>query len=111
MKNKYIDQEDEFLIDEDKAKPTTKQDNELFNDNSYVVHDLLVVKRIELPKKGEDWEILQNKKSILRIKGIRFSKKERQFLRTANGFQFIMAAYKKGAKSISDFKREIKKCI
>ena len=111
MKNKYINEQDEFFVDEDKAKHLSKQDNELFNENSYVVHDMVGIKRNSLPHDGEEWEILLNKKPVLVLKGIRFSKKEREFFRKPDGMKFLIDGYKQGWKTASEFKKQIKKCL
>lgn len=112
MKDKYNFDDEEFSIDEDKTGKLNigylKQETELFDDNSYTPYDLISVRRINLPKNGEDWEILKNKKVILVLKGIRFTKKEKDYLRTVDGIQFIMNGFKCGWNSTSEFKRQIK---
>jgi len=111
MNNKYLDQADEFLIDEEKYKAISKQDGELFDEKSYVEHDLINVRRNSLPRNGVNWEILKNKKSVLVLKGVRFSKKERIFLEKPEGLLFLISEYKNGCKNTSQFKRKIKKCM
>jgi hypothetical protein len=107
MKNKYLDQNDEFHIGEEKTRPISKIDGELFDDKSYILHDLINVRRL----KGSNWEVLKNKKSAIIIKGYRFSKKELNFLNKPEGILFIINTYKSGAKSVSDFKKAIAKCV
>jgi len=112
MKNsKYLDQSDEFLIDDGKQKAISKQDGELFDEKSYIPHDIINVRRNNLPRNGIEWEILINKKSVLTLKGIRFSKKERKFLETPDGLLYIMQGYRSGMKNTSAFKKNLgKKC-
>lgn len=112
--NKYVDETDEFFIDEQKNKSggnILRQDSELFDDNSYIPHELLSVKRVSLPKSGEDWEIIRDKKVVFTLKGVRFAKKEKEFFKTANGILFIMNGYKAGWRTIAEFKRQVKKCL
>jgi len=110
---KYVDEKDEFFIDAEKVSKlhTLRQETELFDDDSYVPHDIITVKRVELPKAGEDWEIFKNKQPVFMLKGIRFTKGEREFLRSVKGVLFIINGYKDGWKTISEFKRQIKKSM
>lgn len=111
MNNKYLDQADEFLIDEEKHKAISKQDGELFDEKSYIPHDMINVRRNRLPRNGVEWEVLVNKKSVLVLKGIRFSKKEIKFLETPEGLLYIMAGYRSGLKNTSAFKKSLgKRC-
>lgn len=113
MTQRYVDEADEFFIEEEKVSKinSLRQETELFDDDSYIPHDLITVKRIELPKSGEDWEILRNKQTVLTLRGIRFTKKERAFFHNPNGILFIINGYKQGWKSVSEFKRQVKKCL
>lgn len=110
INNKYVDEKDDFFMEEP-AKNLSgilRNDFELFDEDKYVPNDVLTVKRVSLPKNGENWDILKNKKKVLTIKGIRFSKKERSFLRTPEGIFFLLNGYKAGWRSVSEFKRRIK---
>jgi hypothetical protein len=110
-KDRYATDEDEYCLDENKFSRTNlRQDTELFDEDECVVHDLVGVRWVPLSK-GEDWEITKNRRNVLVLKGVRFSKKERDFLRTAAGMSFIVGGYKQGWKSISEFKRQVKKCL
>lgn len=113
-KDKYSSiNEDEYNIDEEKFKGGNlgflRQETELFDDGSYIVHELINARRIELSRGGEDWEILKDKKPVLTLKGVRFTKKERAYLRSVEGMLFIVNGYKLGWKSVSEFKRQLKK--
>lgn len=102
---------DEYGVGEKKFGSSIKmrQDTDFFDEDSYIPHELIGVKYVELPKKsGEDWEIVKDKITVLVVKGVRFSKKERIFLRTPNGMSFLINGYKRGWKTISEFKRQIK---
>jgi|SRR3990172_6419492 len=83
-------------------------DHELFKDEDNIKQKLINVKRVNL-RKGEDWEILEDGKVVLLLKGIRFTKPEKDFLRTLDGMKFLISGYKNGIKSVVKFKQEIKK--
>lgn len=107
---KVIDEE-EYNIEEEKYRSATgllRQESEFYDEESNVVHELISVKRVRLPKNGEDWQIHKDKKPILILKGARFTSKERDFLRSIDGVKFILSGFKAGWRSISEFKRQIK---
>lgn len=113
MKDKDLE-EDDYSLDEDSVKAGTslRQDNELFDEESYKPGTLISVKRhVFSSSKEEDWGIYSDKTCVMNLKGSRFSKKEKEFLRTVNGVNFIISGYKSGWKNISEFKRMIKKSM
>ena len=112
IQQQYVDEQDDFFVSEEKSSKITnnsRQETELFDEEKYVEHDIINVKYIELPRGGEDWEILKNKKLIFTIKGVRLTKKEKIFLRTADGMLFLISTYKNGCKSVLELKRKLKK--
>ena len=113
MKQRYVDESDDFFIEEDKPSNSLslRQDSGLFDDDSYVAQSVISVRRISLPKNGEDWEIIVDKQPVLLLKGYRFSKKEREYLRSPNGMSLMINGYKNGWKTISEFKRQVTKCL
>jgi len=110
MKDKY--DTNEYVIGEEKfpRNGSLRQESELFDEKSHIPHGTIGVKRVEYGK-GEDWEVLQDGKVALVLKGVRFSSKEKSFLRTIDGIKFIMYGYKSGWKSVSEFKRNIKESM
>jgi len=112
MRQRYIDESDDFFIDEKKASPTNslRQDNDLFDEASYTAQPVISVRRVERAS-NEDWEILVDRKPVMLIKGTRFSKPERAFLRTPQGMSFMIGGYKNGWKSVSEYKRQVGKCL
>lgn len=111
---KMNDEEDLFLDDtaksESKAFHLLRADNELFNEEvAKKPEKVISVKRVKLPRNGEDWEILENNKAVLCLKGTRFSNSEKEFLRTVDGMKFLMEQYKAGKKSVVKIKEEMKK--
>lgn len=85
-----------------------KYNNEFYKEEDNVEQKIINVRRHKL-RKGEDWEILENKKIVLILKGIRFNNKEKEFFRTADGIKFIMDGWKNGWNSVLKFKTEVKK--
>lgn len=108
---KIYDEEDIFVPSENQdSKLLLRADNELFNEeDSSVVHSIINVKRIKLPKNGEDWEILVNGKVVMLMKGTRFTNQEKDFLRSVEGMKFLIAEYKKGKKSVTKIKEELRR--
>jgi len=106
-KDKY--DTEEYVIDEDKFYRTgsLRQETELFDDDSHIPHRVISVKRVEFGK-AEDWEIKADQKTVLVLKGVRFTTKEKNFLRTVDGIKFVIAGYKAGWNSVSEFKRNLK---
>ena len=84
-----------------------RTDHELFKEEDDIKQKVLNIKRIKLPRNGEDWEILEDKKIVLTLKGTRFSKSQREFLRTVNGVKFLMDSYKSDIKSVVKFKKAL----
>lgn len=109
-KDKY--DTEEYVIDEDKFYRTSslRQETELFDDDSHVPYQVVSVKRVEFGK-AEDWEIKSDQKTVMVLKGVRFTAKERSFLRTVDGIKFVILGYKSGWTSVSEFKRNIKSHI
>lgn len=107
MNDKYLNENDQFFYDEHNTKKGSflKQDSELFNDEDNIPGLSIRVKRVSHPK--EDWKVLINNKEALVIKGNRFTAKEREFLRSANGMLFIVNGIKKGWKTVSEIKRQV----
>jgi hypothetical protein len=112
---KYIVENDEFVYDEGGSgkvgNSLSKQDNELFNDDDNKPYTTISVKRIVDKNSSEDWYIFNSDKTktepTLIIKGSRFTSKEKEFLRSAQGMIFLIDGFKSGWRSISEFKRNV----
>ena len=113
VKDEMKSEEEDFIEynenSEVKSFQSLRVDNELFKDDSYIPNTIINVKRIKLPKNGEDWEILENNKVKLTLKGIRFTAAERSFFHTIEGMRFLIEQYKLGAKSVLKIKEALKK--
>jgi hypothetical protein len=86
-------------------------DNELFHDEDNIPSIVLRAKRVKLPKKGENWQILENNKIVLLLKGTRFSKKEKTFLYSIEGMKFLVEQYKLGNKNVVKIKKAMKEVL
>lgn len=93
--------------EEDIMTALYKLDSELFDEESNVVHKLINVRRIELPQNGEDWEILEDKKVMFTVKGVKLTKKQRSFLRSIEGILSLMELYKEGQINMNKIKNKI----
>jgi hypothetical protein len=112
MKSKCHDEDHEIEDIESMSMKQTvlnNHNNELFNDESYVVHKLINVKRVVLPKNGENWEIIEDGRIIFTLKGVRLTNKEKAMLRTAEGIQLLMNEYKTGNTSVANIRQKLKK--
>lgn len=98
MADKYDDKDIKFIEGEFRniSYHLTKIDNELFIEENYKVHPIIQVKRIKLPKDGENWSILVNGKKALLLHGVEMTKKEREFLHTSDGIIWLMNEFKGG---------------
>jgi len=93
--------------EEDIMTALYKLDSELFDEESNVVHKLINVRRVELPQNGEDWEILEDKKVMFTVKGVKLTKKQRSFLRSIEGISSLMELYKEGQINMNKIKNKI----
>jgi hypothetical protein len=86
----------------------SNHDYDLFKEEDDVITSVIRVKRVGLPNKGENWKITINNKLLFLIEGVKLSLKEKEFLRTVQGIQFIIQYSKRGWKSFNNFRQEMK---
>lgn len=89
----------------------SKKEDDLYHDEDNVIHPLIRIKLVSMPNKGEKWKIMQENKLIFTLDGHKLTKKERSFLHTINGINFLIAQFKTGAKSFNTLKIGLKKQI
>lgn len=89
----------------------SKFEYDLFHDEDDVVEKIIRVKRFELPNNGERWKIFEDNKVMFTIEGTKLTKKEKAFLRTIDGVNFLIAQYKTGINSFNHLKIEIRNKI
>lgn len=87
----------------------SKFDYDLYHEEDDVAEKVIRVKRVSLPNKGEKWKIFEDNKVTFILEGSKLSNKEKAFLRTVEGVNFLIAQAKYGIKSFNSIKNEIKK--
>lgn len=106
--------EDDFQFNDNQNKyfnsSLLRGEHEFYKEEEDIAYKMITVKRTNL-KKGEDWEISEDKKVTLILKGVRFTNKEKEYMRTVDGMNFIINGYKKGLDSVVKFKKELKKAM
>lgn len=103
-----MDSSDDFKDSNLKFNPS-RFEYDLYHEEDNVVEKIINVRRFVLPNNGERWKILENTKIMFVIEGDKLSKKEKIFLRSVEGFNFIIQLYKIGINSFNHFKTELKK--
>jgi hypothetical protein len=87
----------------------SKYEYDLYHEDDDIVLPVVRVKHINLPGKGDRWKIFENTKLMLTIEGSKLNKKEREFLRSVEGVNFLIKQYKAGDKSFNSLKLSVKK--
>ncbi len=87
----------------------SKFEFDLYHEEYDTAEKVIRVKRVSLPNKGEKWKIFEDNKVMFVVEGMKLTNKEKEFLRTPEGFNFLIAQYKLGIKSFNSLKTEIKK--
>lgn len=87
-----------------------KAENELFVEDSYVIHPVIRVKRVTKGKK-ENWEITENDKVVFKLEGTKLSKKEKSFLYGAEGISYLINLWKTGHQNTFRIKNGLKSKI
>lgn len=89
----------------------SKFEYDLYHEEDDVAEKVVRVKRVAMPNKGEKWKIFHDNKVIFTIEGPKLSKKEREYLQTVAGFNFMLTQAKLGIDSLAKFKKELKKIM
>src|SRR5512135_2494685 len=82
---------------------------DLYHEEDDKSQKVIRVKRVSMPNKGEKWKIFEDNKVMFIVEGSKLNNKEKEFLRTVDGVNFLIAQYKEGIKSFNSLKKEIKK--
>ena len=84
---------------------TLSQSNELFDDEEALKkHKLIGIRRVVLPRQGENWEISEDGRKVLILRGVRLTKREKSVLRTVEGIKLVIEEYKSGNRSVAKIK-------
>jgi SMC interacting uncharacterized protein involved in chromosome segregation len=89
----------------------SKFEHDLYHEEDDISEAVIRVKRVSMPNKGERWKVMHDNKVTFTIESPKISKKEREYLQTLEGFNFILARAKIGIKSLNSFRTELKKEI
>jgi SMC interacting uncharacterized protein involved in chromosome segregation len=89
----------------------SKFEYDLYHEEDDKSEKVIRVKRISMPNKGEKWKVMNDNKVIFIIEGSKISKKEKEYLQTVDGFNFILTQAKMGIKSLNSFRSELKKIV
>ena len=89
----------------------SKFEYDLYHEEDDKAEKVIRVKRVSMPNKGEKWKVMSDNKLIFTIESTKISKKEREYLQTVEGFNFILSQAKTGIKSLNSFRTELKKKI
>lgn len=113
MSNKNNSESSVSITDEVKEQNTkynlSKFDYDLYYDEDNISQIVIRVKRVALPNKGERWKVMQDNKLLFVVEGTKLTNKEKDFLRTVDGVNFLIAQAKSGIKSFNALRAEIKK--
>jgi len=99
----------EEFKDQNQKYNLSKFEFDLYHEEYDTTEKVIRVKRVSLPNKGEKWKIFEDNKVMFVVEGMKLTNKEKEFLRTPEGFNFLIAQYKLGIKSFNSLKTEIKK--
>src|SRR6266481_2954927 len=103
MSNKSAETTSSTITEEVKDQNTkynlSKFDYDLYHEEDDIAEKIIRVKRVSLPNKCERWKIFEDNHVVFTIEGTKLSKKEKEFLRTPDGFNFLISQYKVKIKS------------
>lgn len=91
--------------------PLGNHNYDLFKEEDDIIGQVFRVKRVQLPNKGENWKVMTDSKVVFVIEGAKLSKKEKEYLYTPDGINFILKQAKVGFKSMNQFKTNLKQYI
>lgn len=87
----------------------SKFEYDLYHEEDDKAEKVIRVKRVSMPNKGEKWKIFEDNKVMFTVEGTKLTNKEKDFLRSVDGVNFLITQYKQGIKSFNSLKKEIKK--
>jgi hypothetical protein len=89
----------------------SKFEYDLYHEEDDIAEKVIRVKRVPMPNKQEKWKIFEDGKVALVVEGAKLNNKEKDFLRSVDGVNFLIRKYKDGIKSFNALKNEIKKVL
>lgn len=89
----------------------SKAEQDLYHEEDDIPLKIIQVKRFELPNNGERWKVLEDSNPVIVLEGVKLTAAEKKFLKTADGFNFLITSYKRGANTLVMLREELKnKC-
>lgn len=98
----------EEFKDQNSRYNLSKFEYDLYHEEDDKTEKIIRVKWFSMPNNGDKWKIFEDNKVMFVLEGTKFTKKEREFLRTIDGVNFLIAQYKAGIKSFNSLKIKIK---
>ncbi len=92
-----------------KANPVaSKFAFDLFKEEDAIIAPIIRIKHVRSANKTEKWKVFENSKNVFTLDGTKISKKEREFLHSVEGVQFLLAKSKLGSLTVNGLKKEMK---
>lgn len=101
----------EELKDQNIKHNLSKFEYDLFHEEDDKIEPIIRVRRVNMPNKNEKWKIMSDNKVLFVIEGVKLTNKEKEFLRSIDGVNFLLKQAKSGIKSFNSLKIELKKNI
>lgn len=98
----------EEFKDQNYKHSLSKIDHDLYKEEDDITLPVIRVKHVSLPNKGDRWKVLEDNKVVFVLEGAKLTKKERTFLNTIEGVNFLLKQAKAGIKSFNALKKELK---
>jgi hypothetical protein len=98
----------EEIKDQNNKYNLSKFEFEFYHEEFSKPQPIVRLRRFSAPNKGEKWKIFEDNKVMFTIEGSKLNNKERYFLKTVEGVNFLLNQYKNGIKSFNALKNEIK---
>jgi hypothetical protein len=86
----------------------SKFERDLYYDEDNTINKIIRVKRFTYPNSGEKWKIFEDNKIHFIVDGAKLTRREKEFLRSVEGINFLIAQYKEGLKYITHLKNKIR---
>ncbi len=86
----------------------SKYEYDLYKEEDDIPQKVIRVKRFSMPNKGEKWKVFEDTKVIFILDGTKLNNKEKDYLRTVEGVNFLITQFKDGIKSLNFIRKEIK---
>ncbi len=103
------------ITDEVKANNSkynlNKFDYDLFKDEYNIIQKVIRIKKINISSKQCKWKVMDDNKTIFIIESAKLNKREKEFLQTLDGFNFMLKAAKNNIDNFNKFKIILKKIL